>query len=263
MNLQLIRQVTLDALAAAGEIIVNGYTRDIVVEFKGAIDPVTEIDHGCEACIIEHIRRAFPDHDILTEESDNERRDSEHRWIIDPLDGTVNYSHKYPRFAASIAYELKGEILFGGIYDPILDELFSAERGAGAFLNGEPIHVSKTPSLKQSMLCTGFPYDVHTNPDNNLANFNAFILTAQAVRRDGSACLNLCYLANGRFDGVWELRMKPWDVAAGSLLITEAGGVVTNFRGQPFSVYHGEVLASNGAIQAEMAEVLRGANRAP
>lgn len=240
-----------------------GLRRELRVEYKGDIDPVTEIDLACEACVIAHIREQFPDHDIITEESSAERRASPHRWIIDPLDGTVNYSHGYPRFAVSIGYERQGEMLLGGVYDPILDELYLAERGAGAFLNGQRIHVSATSELRRALVCTGFPYDVRQTVENNLANFSAFILTAQGVRRDGSACLNFCCVANGRFDGIWEVRLKPWDVAAGSLLISEAGGMVTTCDGGPFNLYSGSALATNGKVHAQMAEVLRRVRELP
>lgn len=261
--MEIIREVTRRALRAAGELIRGGLRRELSVQYKGDIDPVTEIDLACEACVIRHIREHFPDHDIMTEESSAERRASPHRWIIDPLDGTVNYSHGYPRFAVSVGYERRGELLLGGVYDPILDELYFAERGAGAFLNDQRMHVSDTAELRRALVCTGFPYDVRQTAENNLANFSAFILTAQGVRRDGSACLNFCYVAAGRFDGIWEVRLKPWDVAAGALLISEAGGMVTACDGGPFDPYSGSALATNGKLHAQMAAVLRRVRELP
>lgn len=222
------------------------------VEYKGEINPVTEVDRLCEQTLVRLIGEAFPDHDILTEETAFEQKGSPFRWVLDPLDGTTNYLHGYPYFAVSVGLEIDGEIRTGVAYDPIRDELFWAEKGKGAFLNGMKLAVSQTDRLGQSLLCTGFPYNVRERVDFYLSFFRQFLLKSLAVRRPGSAVLDLCYLAAGRFDGFWELELQPWDVAAGSLIVVEAGGKVTGLRGQPFSIYSREMVASNGLIHEEM-----------
>ena len=227
------------------------------VELKGEINLVTEVDRICERKIIEIIEEAFPEHNILTEETPMPEGSSPYRWIIDPLDGTTNYTHGYPFFCTSIALELEGKVILGAIYDPLLDELFTAQQGQGAFLNGERITVSTTERLTEALLCTGFPYDLRESPINNLDHFNSFIMKARAIRRDGSAALDLCYVAMGRFDGFWELKLNPWDVAAGKLLVEEAGGMVTDFEGGPLDIYGQETLASNRRIHGEMVRVLQ------
>ncbi len=231
-----------------------GHVHDI--HFKGEINLVTEVDRKCEHEIVSLIQGTFPTHDILAEEGSGQRKDSEYKWIIDPLDGTTNYAHAYPLFCTSIALEYKGEIVLGVVYEPNLKELFLAEKGAGATINGQRLKVSETETLKSSLLSTGFAYNVAKAKDNNLQHFQDFILNAQAVRRDGVAAVDLCYTAAGRFDGFWELDLFPWDVAAGYLMIQEAGGQVTDFRGRPFSVYSKEILASNGRIHSEMIKII-------
>jgi myo-inositol-1(or 4)-monophosphatase len=226
------------------------------VQYKGEINLVTEADRLSEALIVDRIRRSFPDHDILTEESPETVKGSGFRWIIDPLDGTTNYFHGYPVFGVSIALETGGMIRFGAVFNPMLDELFIAERGAGAFLNGRRLTVSPVAELSRSLLATGFPYDLREDGNNNINYFDAMILNTQAVRRAGSACLDLAYLAAGRFDGFWELKLMPWDMAAGWLLVEEAGGVVTDLRGDPFDLSSPHILASNGRIHAEMSRLL-------
>lgn len=252
-----IMATAIEAVTKAGKISFEHCGKKVSILYKGEIDPVTEVDKLCEAQIIRIIRSRFPDHDILTEESSSERKASPYRWIIDPLDGTVNYAHGYPRFCSSVAFEKDGEIIFGAAYDPLLRELFRAGRGQGAYLNDYRLKVSSVDVLDKALLATGFPYDVKVTKQNNLDNFARFILRAQAVRRDGSAVLNLCYVAAGRFDGVWEMRMAPWDVAVGYLMVAEAGGKVTNFEGSQFDLYKGEVLATNGLIHAQMSAVLK------
>jgi myo-inositol-1(or 4)-monophosphatase len=230
------------------------------VQYKGEINIVTEADKLSEALIVERIRTSFPDHGILAEESPEMAKSSGFRWIIDPLDGTTNYSHGYPVFCVSIALEVEGEIRFGAVYNPMLDELFTAEKGAGAFLNGRPLKVSRTSELSRSLLATGFPYDIREDRNNNINYFEAMALNAQAVRRAGSAALDLAYLATGRFDGFWELKLMPWDMAAGWLLVEEAGGVVTDLRGNPFSLRSPHILGSNGLIHGEMSRLLARTN---
>ena len=203
------------------------------VEYKGEINPVTEVDRLCEKAIVRMIHDLFPDHDILTEESPFKGRGSPWKWIIDPLDGTTNYIHGLPCFCVSVALEVKGEVVVGVVYDPILEELFHAEQGKGAFLNGSRMSVSKTDLLDRAFLCTGFPYDVRERPDFYLAYFREFMIRSFAIRRLGSAALDLCYLAAGRFDGFWEWKLQAWDVAAASLIVVEAGGKATDFQGGP------------------------------
>jgi myo-inositol-1(or 4)-monophosphatase len=253
-----VRAIAEEAAKRAGGLLKERLGKAGEVEFKGAIDLVTEADRASEDLITDAIRRAFPGHGILAEESPEVVRDSPFKWIIDPLDGTTNYSHGFPFFCVSIAFEEKGEVVLGAVYDPMLDELYTAEKGLGAFLNGKEIRVSSADSLDRSLLATGFPYDLRVTGDNNLDHFLAFSLKAQAIRRAGSAALDLCYTASGRFDGYWEMRLRPWDVAAGALIVSEAGGRVTDFKGASFSVYGKECLASNGNIHDRMINVLKG-----
>jgi myo-inositol-1(or 4)-monophosphatase len=248
--------IAIRAARESGAIQRDWLGKDKKVELKGEINLVTEVDRICERRIVEIIKEAFPEHNILTEETPMPEGASPYRWIIDPLDGTTNYAHGYPCFCTSVALELEGEIVSGAIYDPLLDELFTAQQGEGAFLNGERISVSTTERLTEALICTGFPYDVRESPVNNLDHFNHFIMEAQAIRRDGSAALDLCYVAMGRFDGFWELKLNAWDVAAGKLLVEEAGGIVTDFRVGPLDICGQETLASNGRIHEEMVGVL-------
>jgi myo-inositol-1(or 4)-monophosphatase len=219
------------------------------------LDLVTEVDLLSERLIKEKISTHYPKHEILAEESGHQQSGSAYRWLIDPLDGTTNYAHGYPFFCVSIALEHAGKILLGVVYNPVMEELFSAERGNGAMLNGRPIHVSSISELGWSLLVTGFPYNIRSNPIN-IDYFARFMHNAQAVRRDGSAALDLCYVACGRFDGFWEMGLKPWDSGAGQLILEEAGGRVSKFDGRPFNHYEPEMLASNGLIHEQMSAVL-------
>lgn len=226
---------------------------------KGDINLVTEADIAAENLIIDRIRSYHPQHGILAEESGEavlKGKPSEWKWIIDPLDGTTNYAHGYPCFCVSIALERKGELEIGVVYDPMRDEMFAAERGCGATLNDRKIRVSSVEQLSGAMLCTGFPYNVRERPDF-ARDFTNFTMNAQAVRRDGSAALDLAYVACGRFDGFWEDGLSPWDVAAGALLISEARGRITNFKDEPVDIYNEQVLASNGLIHEAMMHVLK------
>jgi myo-inositol-1(or 4)-monophosphatase len=230
----------IEALARrAGEVLRAGFNRrpgiepHIHVDYKSLIDPVTEFDRRSEALLLEEIRSRFPNHRIVTEESGLLAGDKDHQWFIDPLDGTVNYAHGVPIFSVSIAYAENGRVRLGVVYDPMQDECFSAEYERGAWLNEEPIRASSVKDLDHSLLVTGFPYDIRTNPENNLDNYSHFSVISQAVRRLGSAALDLCYVAVGRMDGFWELRLKPWDVAAGGLIAQEAGAIVTDLHGGP------------------------------
>ena len=245
----------------AGAILLDRLGRALQVSNKGDIDLVTESDLAAEKLIIERIKSHYPRHAILAEESgatagvEFVSGTSDWKWIIDPLDGTTNYAHGYPCFCVSIALENSGVIEVAAIYDPTRDEMFAAERGQGATLNGRRIRVSTVDELNSAMLCTGFPYNVRERP-NFEREFARFTMEAQAVRRDGSAALDLAYVACGRFDGFWEDGLNPWDVAAGILLITEAGGQVTDFKGRALDIYTPKVLASNGLVHSVMMDIL-------
>ena len=249
----------IDAARDAGSLLMQrlGVAK---VTNKGDIDLVTEADLASENLIIERIRSYYPQHGILAEESGEAEtsggRSSEWKWIIDPLDGTTNYAHSYPCFCVSIALEHAGVLQVGVVYDPVRDEMFAAERGNGATLNDRKITVSSIEELKDAMVCTGFPYNVRERP-NFTRDFANFTMAAQAVRRDGSAALDLAYVACGRFDGFWEDGLSPWDIAAGKILIEEARGRVSNFEDQPLSIYTKRVLASNGLVHEAMMRVLR------
>jgi myo-inositol-1(or 4)-monophosphatase len=242
----------------AGRILAERFGRKIEISNKSEIDLVTESDLASERLIIERIKTYYPRHSILAEESgviNPHDHESDWRWIIDPLDGTTNYAHGYPCFCVSIGLEHKGRMEVGVVYDPLRDEMFAAERGQGASLNGRRINVSRTRSLSSALLCTGFPYDVRERSEF-ARHFANFIMHAQGVRRDGAAALDLAYVAAGRFDGFWEEGLKPWDVAAGALIIEEAGGRISKYRGEPLDIYSPPVMASNGLIHDEMQRVL-------
>ena len=217
----------------AGELLRLGYEQEHQVDYKGAIDLVTEVDHQSEEYLLGEIQRLFPGHQIVSEEIGLVPGRLADEWFVDPLDGTVNYAHGIPFFTVSIAYAHNGQVILGVVYDPMRDELFAAERDRGAWLNGRSLQVSKATELQRSLLVTGFPYDTWSTPYNNLENFGRFAKSTQGVRRLGSAALDLCYVAAGRFDGYWELSLKPWDMAAGSLIAAEAGAIVTTIDGQP------------------------------
>ena len=244
----------------AGQILADRFGRAIQITHKGDIDIVTEADLAAERLIVERIRSYYPRHAILAEESGDSHgvgdQQSEFKWVIDPLDGTTNYAHGYPCFCVSIALEYRGNLEIGVIYDPTRDEVFAAERGEGATLNGRSIRVSDVDDLNRAMLCTGFPYDVRDRGDF-ARHFTNFIMSAQAVRRDGSAALDLAYVACGRFDGFWEEGLRPWDVAAGVLLIEEAGGRVSRYDGSPFDIYTPPIVTSNGLVHEAMMRVLQ------
>jgi myo-inositol-1(or 4)-monophosphatase len=222
------------------------------------IDLVTEVDVTVEAGFRSLIARRFPEHAVLGEEMGMSADDSRARcrWLFDPIDGTTNYAHGLPIYCASAALELDGHIQVAAVYDPNRQELFTAERGRGAFLNGAPLKVSQAAALVDALLVTGFPYDVQTRTDDIVGLFGRFLARARAVRRLGSAALDLCYVAAGRMDGFWEQDLKPWDVAAGMLLVAEAGGRVTGFDGAAFSPYGANIVASNGLLHQQMLEII-------
>jgi myo-inositol-1(or 4)-monophosphatase len=257
----------LESLARmSGEILRAGFNSrpgfgdPLQVDFKGEIDLVTEVDRRSEALLIEQIRSRFPEHSIVAEELGLVEGRADQCWYVDPLDGTINYAHGLPNFTVSVAYAENGAVVLGVVYDPIREECFSAQWGKGAFMNGEPIRASHVEDLNRSLLVTGFPYDIRTNPANNLDLYARFSLLSQGVRRLGSAAQDLCFIAAGRLDGFWELSIYPWDIAAGSLIAEEAGARVTKSNGEPdyLSPPH-SILAANPALHRKMLEVLSAA----
>ena len=244
----------------AGQVLADKFGRALQVSNKGDIDLVTEADIAAERLIVERIRSHHPRHAILTEESGDVaeagRPGAESKWVIDPLDGTTNYAHGYPCFCVSVALEHEGRVVVGVVYDPTRDELFAAERGGGATLNGRTLRVSDTDELNRALVCTGFPYDVRERGDF-ARHFRQFIMQAQSVRRDGAAALDLAYVAAGRFECFYEEGLRPWDVAAGVLLVEEAGGRVTHYDGSTFSIYGTHIAASNGLVHEAVLRVLQ------
>ena len=241
----------------AGAILRAGYNKEHNVRYKGVIDLVTEVDHQSEDFLLGEIRGKYPDHHIFAEESGVIQGNDEHTWFVDPLDGTVNYAHHIPIFSVSVAYASHGQLMLGAVYEPLRDELFAAERGKGARLNGKPIQVSTVTELQRSLLVTGFPYDAWNTRQDNFANFVHFGKLTQGVRRLGSAALDLCYVAAGRFDGFWEMSLKPWDVAAGGLIAEEAGAEVTNVYGDRDYISSPQsVIAAAPGIHARMVQEL-------
>jgi len=256
-NYKVYTEVAVGAAEKAGTLLLNNFSKERKVSFKGRIDLVTEMDVKSEELIVSYLKQKFPEHGILAEEKSTEESDSEYRWIIDPLDGTTNYAHGFGFWAVSIALEHREEgIVSAAVYAPYLNELYKAQKGQGAFLNGKSIRVSAEQELVRSMVATGFPYDTD-EARANLELFKKFILTAQAVRRPGSAAIDLCCVASGKFDGFWEMKLKPWDQAAGFLIVEEAGGKVTDFDGGGFNPYKKKILATNGRIHEKMIEVIK------
>jgi len=263
-----LREAAIGFAREAGAIVLAGYGRVHAPEHKGRIDLVTEYDKRSEALLLARIAERFPGHGVLAEESGAHAAapSSRVRWIVDPLDGTTNFAHNYPFFCVSVGVEVDGAMAAGAVYDPVRDEMFAAAHGAGATLNGRDIRVSPCEQLEDSLLVTGFPYDVREFPERHLPLFQDFLVRAQGIRRDGSAALNLCYLAMGRFDGFWEGSLSPWDMAAGSLIVREAGGVLTNFAGGPFRLDGRQICAAGPALQPRMLAILadhREAHRDP
>ena len=252
----------IEAVLKAGDTQLAGFGTGVRVDKKGAIDLVTEIDLKVESEFRAMIAERFPDHTVLGEEfasSGDRNSTSRFCWVFDPVDGTTNYAHGLPIFCSSLALEIDGELAVGAVYDPTRRELFTAERGHGAWLNGRPLTVSTADTLLDSLLVTGFHYGIQRDPEELVSLFREFIVRARAIRRLGSAALDLCYVAAGRFDGYWESKIQPWDVAAGALIVMEAGGVVSTVDGMPFRSRAGSVLATNGHIQEQMLEVIRAA----
>lgn len=251
-----LKRVLLASLRAAGKTVKASILRIKKIDYKGDVNLVTEVDKRAEKIILGIIKKKYPQHAILAEESAPHGQ-SPYKWIIDPIDGTTNYAHTLPSSCVSIGLEYRGKMLLGGVYDPFRDELFFAQKGRGAFLNGKKIRVSKIKKIKQSLLATGFPYDRKKSADFLLKVYKEFLIGSQDVRRIGSAALDTCYVACGRFDGYWEQILMPWDIAAASLILGEAGGRLSDFTGNAHSIYQTQALATNGLIHREMLAILK------
>jgi myo-inositol-1(or 4)-monophosphatase len=251
-----LTRIAVDAARKAGEVARDGFERPHRIATKGKRELVTEVDRASEEIIVEAILAECPDDLIIAEETTPEQATSHRVWIVDPLDGTNNYAHGYPFFCVAIAIEEDGELRAGVVYDPLRDELFVAEAGRGASVNGHPIRVSSGSPLIETLVATGFPYDRTEESENNLGNLNRFIVAVRGIRRGGSAELDLVYVACGRLDGFWEKGLKTWDVSAGGIIVREAGGTVTNFGGRSWNHRRGDIVASNGLIHAEMLDLI-------
>ena len=242
----------------AGEIIRDGYGKNFSIEFKtNDSNLVTEIDKKSEKAIINFINKEFPGHAIIAEESGKHETSSEYRWVVDPLDGTTNFAHGLPLFSVSIGVQKNGETIAGVVYDVMMDNLYQAELGSGAYLGDKKLKVSDKDKLSQSLLVTGFPYDLKENPRTIVQKFNDLLMSSRAVRRLGSAAIDFCYVAAGVFEGFWEVSLHPWDMCAGKLMVEEAGGIVTNFKNEPIDVFSPQMLATNGKIHDQILEVLQ------
>lgn len=255
MDLKSVKRAGIRAAFKGAEILRANFGKKRQILKKGAKDLLTESDTESEKLIIDTIRKVFPSHGILAEESGSDNKDAEYVWIIDPLDGTTNFAHNIGLFAVSIAFSINGDMALGIVLNPITGELFTAVKGEGAELNGKPINVSETASLSESLLVTGFPYNVK-NIESIQARFFNCLKPSQGIRRLGSAALDLCFVASGRFEGFWEENLKPWDTAAGFIIAKEAGAMVTDFSGNPFNVNKKEILATNGKIHRDMLGLL-------
>ncbi len=257
--LQQIQQTGREAALAAGALLRQNFTQPQQVKLKGRHDPVTESDFQSQHLIIQTLTETFPDHHFLAEEtgSPENQGSSDGCWIIDPLDGTVNFSHNFPMFAVSIAFQWQGEVVYGVVYDPMREELFEAVRGQGAWLNQQPIKVSRINDLDRALVATGFPYSVVERLDITMQRFSRMVAQAQGVRRPGSAAIDLCYVAAGRFDGFWEEDLKPWDTAAAVLIVQEAGGQISTFDGSAFDLYSKNVVASNVLLHDQILAILQ------
>jgi len=249
-------QTAQEIAVKAGKLLKELSSKSVKVKLKGAVDLVTEADLASEKLVLEEINKRFPNHAVLSEEAGRNKIDSENLWIIDPLDGTTNYAHGFPIYAVSIGFAYRNEVVIGAVYDPNLNELFLSQKGGGATLNGKPIRVSAVEDIDKSLLATGFPYNLRQQPEPSSDYFKAFTLKAQGVRRAGAASLDLCNVACGRLDGFWEVGLKPWDTAAGSLILTEAGGKLSKYDGSSFDMWTPEVVATNGLIHEQMTEIL-------
>jgi myo-inositol-1(or 4)-monophosphatase len=259
-----LRDAAAELAREAGAVVRSGWGRAHRPERKGRIDLVTDFDRRSEELLLARIAERFPGDAVLAEESGTHSArgaKSGVRWVIDPLDGTTNFAHNYPFFAVSVGVEVDGERVAGAVFDPVRDEMFAAAREHGATLNGTPIAVSPIERIEDALLVTGFPYDVREHPERVMPAFEAFLTRAQGIRRDGSAALNLCYVACGRFDGFWEPTLSPWDTTAGTVIVREAGGRVTDYAGGTFQPGRTSILATNGRVHDAMMSVLAGVLR--
>lgn len=242
----------------AGSVIKEGFSKSVKIEFKtNESNLVTETDKASEKVITDFIKNKYPSHNILAEESGNLNNQSEYLWVIDPLDGTTNFAHKLPIFSVSIGVQKNGKTIAGAVYDVMQDMMYSAELGSGSFVNGQKITVTTNDKIARSLLVTGFPYNISENPFNAFEKFTSVTKVARGVRRLGSAAIDLCYVARGVFDGFWEVYLNPWDICAGKLLVEEAGGMVTNFKGDQMDIYSRQILASNKYIHQSVLEILK------
>ena len=248
--------VAKKAAVEAGHVLNDLSGRLTQIMKKGVIDLVTNADLAAEKIILEIISQNFPNDNILSEEKGELKQNSNRTWIIDPLDGTTNFAHQFPFFAVSIALEVENEITIGIVYNPCRNEFFQAVKGQGAYHNQKPVHVSQTTVLNESLLATGFPYDIHENPDQVFDLFKRIMIRAQGIRRPGSAALDLCYVAAGILDGFWEAKLKPWDTAAGMLIVEEAGGKISTFQGTAYIPYEDTIIATNSRIHDELIRAL-------
>lgn len=255
-NHKIYIEVAISIAKKAGKLLMDNFYSEKKIDYKGRINLVTEIDRRSEKLIVDNLKKEFPQHSILAEEGSRSEQNSEFLWLIDPLDGTTNYAHSFGFFAVSIALQERNRgVIAGVVFAPYLNECYSASRDAGAFLNDNKINVSNTNELEKSLLATGFPYDIKES-HANIEYFNRFLLESQAVRRPGSAAIDLCCVAAGKFDGFWEMKLYPWDTAAGSLIVEEAGGKVTDFKGDKYDPYKKEILATNGLIHEDMKRII-------
>lgn len=258
-----ILELTETIARKAGAILREGYGNVHHIEQKGVINLVTEFDKQSEEIILSAIQREFPDHAILAEESGRNQTISEYQWVVDPLDGTTNFAHGIPHFAVTIALYKNNSPIVGVTYDPLRNEMFSAESGCGAMLNNHPVHASHRTNLAQAVISTNFPYDLRTNSRNNLAQFTQFQLRTRAVRHLASSALDCAWTAMGRFDGYWEFGVQPWDIGAGVLLVREAGGRVTLINGDEYRLSNDTIVVSNGWLHEQILRVLQQGNQAP
>jgi myo-inositol-1(or 4)-monophosphatase len=257
-------QTAREAALRAGEIHLKYFGKDKEISHKlNEFDLVTNADKEAEDAIVNIIQQKYRDHGFLAEEAHKETESMPYTWIIDPLDGTTNYAHNFPQFCVSIGLRYKNELILGVVFDAVKKEFFHAVKGMGAYLNENPIHVSNIKTVNKSLLATGFPYDRVTNTATNLDYFEVFTYESQAIRRPGAAALDMCYVACGRFDGFWELKLSPWDTAAGAVIVREAGGIVTNFFTDDFDIYQKHIIASNPHIYQEMSDILEKTNPIP
>jgi myo-inositol-1(or 4)-monophosphatase len=247
----------LEIIKEAGEVVREGFGKNFSIEYKtNKSNLVTDIDKASEKLIVDYITKKFPTHGIIAEEGSSKEGASDYAWVIDPLDGTTNFAHGLPIFSVSIGIVKGKEIIAGAVYDVMRNEIYTAEKGSGAYANEKRLRVSQNDDLEKSLLVTGFPYDLKNNPHHVIERFNAFLYASRAVRRLGSAAIDFCYVASGVFDGFWEVKLNPWDICAGKLIVEEAGGKVTNFIGEEIDIFSEQILASNGAVHEKMKRIL-------